>query len=277
MVIGERIHELRLKKELTQERLADYLCVSHQAISKWENGIAVPDIDILLSLSQLFEVSVDYLCGVGENGLHKISEDTMRNYPFENRRNFDDLMEGYAALSAKLNEYPFNQELLVYGLKYARRMHDTVTTDEQKDISNEAILSIAQRIFYISKNDYYRCLENYNLALYYDEHIKRVGDPPLHQKEIAARARHYADRVYYKDMHKTFYNMFGIENDNEMRVACEKTLKEMMAAVDSSVKNLSGVYKRQNRSSEMKVLNDFSEIFINAKKVLEQRFRWTFQ
>ena len=44
MTIGEKIKQLRKKNDLTQEKLADYLCVSYQAVSKWECGLSSPDI-----------------------------------------------------------------------------------------------------------------------------------------------------------------------------------------------------------------------------------------
>ncbi len=40
MTIGERIKVLRKRNDLTQEKLADYLCVSYQAVSKWECGVS---------------------------------------------------------------------------------------------------------------------------------------------------------------------------------------------------------------------------------------------
>lgn len=46
---------------MTQAELAKKLLVSRQAISKWENGIVVPDIENIIAISELFSVSVDYL------------------------------------------------------------------------------------------------------------------------------------------------------------------------------------------------------------------------
>ncbi len=64
MNIGERIKQLRKKNDLTQEKLADYLCVSYQAVSKWECGLANPDISLIIPLAKLFNVTTDELLGV---------------------------------------------------------------------------------------------------------------------------------------------------------------------------------------------------------------------
>ncbi|MCI5649580.1 MAG: helix-turn-helix domain-containing protein [Fusicatenibacter sp.] len=59
--LGKKIRELRLKKLVTQEQLARTLGVSSQAVSKWENDLAMPDIQILPELSVYFGVTIDEL------------------------------------------------------------------------------------------------------------------------------------------------------------------------------------------------------------------------
>ena len=59
-----RLAELRKKKGVTQQELADVLSVSYQTISRWENGSISPDISVLPVLSQFFNVSVDALLGL---------------------------------------------------------------------------------------------------------------------------------------------------------------------------------------------------------------------
>ena len=61
MNLSDRILHLRKAKGLSQEELADRLGVSRQSVSKWESEQSVPDLDRLLSLCDLFEVSADYL------------------------------------------------------------------------------------------------------------------------------------------------------------------------------------------------------------------------
>lgn len=60
---GQRISKLRKEKGFTQSELADKVGVSAQAVSKWENDQATPDIDMLLTLAVLFEVTLDELLG----------------------------------------------------------------------------------------------------------------------------------------------------------------------------------------------------------------------
>ena len=61
MALSEKLYELRKKRSLSQEQLAEQLNVSRQAISKWESGKAVPESDTLVSISEYFGVSLDYL------------------------------------------------------------------------------------------------------------------------------------------------------------------------------------------------------------------------
>lgn len=61
MTIGEQIQNIRIQKGLTQERLAEMLEVSRQSVSKWELGQAVPDVDKIIRMSELFDVSTDTL------------------------------------------------------------------------------------------------------------------------------------------------------------------------------------------------------------------------
>ena len=59
----ERLKELRIEKNLTQDKLAKLVGMSKMTISHWESGYCEPSIAQLVILSNLFEVSVDYLVG----------------------------------------------------------------------------------------------------------------------------------------------------------------------------------------------------------------------
>lgn len=64
MTLGQRIQELRKQRGLSQESLGDALGVSRQAVSKWEGDNGIPELDTLIALSRLFEVTVGQLLGV---------------------------------------------------------------------------------------------------------------------------------------------------------------------------------------------------------------------
>lgn len=61
MTLGNKILKLRKEKGLSQDALAELLCVSRQAISKWELGEAMPDLSNAIQLSKFFHVSLDFL------------------------------------------------------------------------------------------------------------------------------------------------------------------------------------------------------------------------
>lgn len=70
MMLGQRIKEERENQNWTQDDLAEKINVSSQAISKWELATAYPDIDRLIQLSELFNVSLDSLIK-GDGDLQK--------------------------------------------------------------------------------------------------------------------------------------------------------------------------------------------------------------
>ena len=61
MTLGEKITALRKQQGWSQDELAERLDVSRQSVSKWEGGLAAPEIEKLLRLSEVFSVSCDYL------------------------------------------------------------------------------------------------------------------------------------------------------------------------------------------------------------------------
>ncbi len=75
MNIGKRIHQIRQQKNLTQEQLAKDLAISRQAVSKWESGKAIPDIENLMYISDLYDVSLDELIKGDDKVSQKIVAD----------------------------------------------------------------------------------------------------------------------------------------------------------------------------------------------------------
>ena len=61
MNLGEHIYRLRTEKNLSQGDLADALEVSRQSVSKWENNSAVPELEKLIKMAQIFDITIDEL------------------------------------------------------------------------------------------------------------------------------------------------------------------------------------------------------------------------
>ncbi|MBQ2768051.1 MAG: helix-turn-helix transcriptional regulator [Clostridia bacterium] len=81
--IGQRIKELRKQNGLTQEKLADYLCITNKSVSKWECGLTTPDLALIGPLTKILHVSADELLGLN-------SEDTDTE-----REKYDRAMQKY--------------------------------------------------------------------------------------------------------------------------------------------------------------------------------------
>ena len=91
--VGKNIAELRKNKGVTQEQLAKAINISFQAVSKWENGVSVPDTLVLPRIADYFNVSIDYLI-YGEHIIYDNIYETV----------FDKVMEGKPQMSIESYE-----------------------------------------------------------------------------------------------------------------------------------------------------------------------------
>lgn len=74
--LGQKIKNLRRNAGLTQEKFAEKLGVSRTAVAKWENGYAEPTLQNIIGISEIFDVSSDFLLGIEKNEtelLHNLS------------------------------------------------------------------------------------------------------------------------------------------------------------------------------------------------------------
>ena len=75
-MVGERLAELRIKKNMTQEEFADYMGVTRQSVSKWELNKAFPDVEKVIRISELYDVSIDYILKGERNDINIAIADT---------------------------------------------------------------------------------------------------------------------------------------------------------------------------------------------------------
>ena len=77
--IAEKLKQLRLESGMSQDKLAEHLLVSRQAISKWENGETLPDMENMIALAKLYGVSLDELVGIAVNKKENPGADNVEN------------------------------------------------------------------------------------------------------------------------------------------------------------------------------------------------------
>ena len=94
MIFSEKLQLIRKNKGLAQEELAEKLSVSRQAVAKWESGQVYPEITNLILISNLFNVTVDYLVR---------DQECMINCTDESNENIEQLIE--FRLEANVNTY----------------------------------------------------------------------------------------------------------------------------------------------------------------------------
>ena len=79
MNLSDRIQYLRKARGISQEGLADQIGVSRQAVSKWESEQSMPDLDKIISMSDYFEVTTDYLLKGMEPVVQKEEEQSIKH------------------------------------------------------------------------------------------------------------------------------------------------------------------------------------------------------
>lgn len=136
MNLGLKIKELRKQNNITQDKLAEYLNISYQAISKWENGSAYPDIKLLPSIANYFDVSIDYLLENTKQEKEKEIKYALDMYiTLFNQGKLQQLVE---LLESTLKKYPNEFELMVKLATVLTTFSRTSTKESIKENSIKA-------------------------------------------------------------------------------------------------------------------------------------------
>ena len=137
--IGVKIKSLRKKKDMTQEKLAEYLNVSFQAVSKWETGVASPDLSMIVPLARLFGVTTDELFGLVSN-VDEREEELIKLW--KETWNTGDTEKRYEISKAAVSEYPGNFDYLMWlaDAEASYAIHNCLRhSDDQKEHFQNAV------------------------------------------------------------------------------------------------------------------------------------------
>lgn len=125
--LGEKIKSLRKQKSISQEVFANYLGVSFQAVSKWENGNTMPDVTMIPAIASFFGVSTDELFDFNLFETEKqVDEICHKAYKYR----FTDTSKSEEILRDGLRRFPGNDIILnnlLYTLDYRTRTDEVIT------------------------------------------------------------------------------------------------------------------------------------------------------
>ena len=130
ITIGNKIKELRKKKGITQEQLAENIGISFQAVSKWENNIALPDITLVPALASFFEISIDELF---DYNLHELQDNVTKICDEAYLYRDENPEKARAILEEGLKKYP-NNDIILNNLLYV-----LVRTGEKIQIAGKLV------------------------------------------------------------------------------------------------------------------------------------------
>lgn len=126
MNIGTKIKELRKQRGITQEQLANSIGISFQAVSKWENNLALPDISLAPILASYFGVSMDTLFDFSLQELELAVESLCKD-AYQYRES--DPAKSRFILEEGLTKYPDNDVILnnlLYVINYSKNPDETI-------------------------------------------------------------------------------------------------------------------------------------------------------
>ena len=91
MTLAEKLKSIRKQAGMSQEQLAEKLGVSRQAVTKWETDAGIPDIENVIAISALFDISIDELLS-NEKGAKKLTDylfESITEYDIDEPKRFD--------------------------------------------------------------------------------------------------------------------------------------------------------------------------------------------
>ena len=188
--IGEKIRLLRKKNDVTQDRLAEYLKVTPQAVSRWESGVCYPDMNYLPAIADYFSVSMDeLLCYTGNRKAAKVADYLEEVGHLLDRDRVTDALE---LLRTAMAEIPSDFSLMLEAAGvlslYAGMLAETGSGERIEAAMQAALteaVSLCRRILEDCTDDTLR-----------DETKKTLCDIYAHQLDDLPRAEEIADQLH---------------------------------------------------------------------------------
>lgn len=263
--LGENIKRLRKEKGITQEKLAEYLSVSFQSVSRWERGESFPDITLLPLLSKFFCVSVDELLGVNEANDEERIKEYLELYDDMKLKNLSLTCQKFKQAA---KEFPRDFRILIRYIELLQEESGTPNKENYKNASKE-LMSIYE---YIQKNCTddsirirskriitehllvkYQCTCNDEGKYYvYDEYLNKAKDiictlPSLSDtKEVLLCGLAFDSESYYSTFKNLLEELLFLLQENAFGYFLDRTYQERIKLFECLLTLLDLLYQNGN-------------------------------
>jgi len=243
---GENLKELRKTKNLTQERLAEFLGVSFQTVSKWERGDTYPDITMLPEIAAFFKISVDDLLGINkaeneEKILRKLNE-------YDNLTDLDLMWEIIKDLK---HEFPSDfRVLLRYMACLERREDDKLSVYPE-------VLSIYNNIQDHCTDDMIR-IASKRAVIELFHSLSKQDDSPVSFEDCEKLINQLPRMRDSREMFSFFFPETHTERENNVRKSIEELLL-LTNHVFSHIFFYDENYSNEWKTEAFRKLTDFCE------------------
>lgn len=210
MHIGDNIKKLRRERDITQEKFAEYLNVSPQAVSRWENGVTYPDIMTIPAIATFFGVSTDLLLGVEEDRREAKIQEYLTEY--NKLRNSGNKARRLALIKEAKKLFPGDFRILIsYAWELAASPYTPLDgictmTPEELTRCRQEIISVCQNIVEDCPIDEIRYDAIHLLSTTYSE----TGD----MENAVKTAKRLPDYEYTQNM--TLYCLYGYDTEEHI-------------------------------------------------------------
>ena len=257
-MLGEKIYNLRKTRKISQEEFAELLNTSRQAISKWERNEAKPDIDKLILIAKLFNISVDYLLE------YEIDDSNVEEF-------IDKLI-----VYCKNNEFKINvNDIRFWCTKHPNNFKLHAIAAEYLGIayienSKEEYLNLA--LYYIKKAIILHAPEYDNITSLNQLHLYVVQIYLMQHKYDLAKEYIEANKVYDSEVLLAKCNMSLGNYDSALKTASEIYLESTSDIINVSLIQATVLLKTKLVKEAYEMIN-WTISFINSIKNEESFFQ----
>ena len=203
--IGKFISKCRKDKNITQEELAEKLSVSNKTISRWENGVNMPDYSVLKDLCNILDIDINELLSGEKNNKETIENlDMILKEYYKMKKQKEKLKKIIIIGTVVISQvFLFVFTIFVLNYEYDNRLHQTTNLKDYNDVIGPKAKGIYENKWDMSEEIFPKKL-NGNV-----EYFKMLSDDFIDKQFLAYLVIDYNEEDYNKEIERL--NKLGIE------------------------------------------------------------------